>query len=125
MNKKPLIEESADPMFNSGIAYLKRIDEAIRILHKKMDDNAPIKMMLNPLDSLYLEIAGRLRVSKLKDDIKEADKLKQYINTCKINPVYTNFLTAFEHLMVSAHRHKLIMPDKEGVDTAFQEMFKR
>lgn len=111
-----------EPEFNSGIAYLKRIDELIKHIEKtfiiKNYDNC-----VSTLHLLYIEVSPRM-TQEDKDNFKSLKKFIYYSNNQKSyfknDKKYNEdkILELWECLNLIVHKLKLIMPDKKDINAS-------
>lgn len=115
-------KEVKEPEFNSGIAYLERIDNLIRQCHNANVEGDYSKFF-STLTSLFTEIDPRM----IDDDVTTSELLEKncfkLVSNISPDPSYNHLflrnklLSWFRFLNRTAHKLKLIMPDKgSGAD---------
>lgn len=103
-NNKELGVNKREPLFNSALAYLERIDLLIRECHKTYyHDN--LEKFKKAVVCLYLELKPRMNTESISAWNNEGDPIKN-----------------FEMLLKFAHDNGLIIPDKKtGIDAVMSD----
>lgn len=94
--------------FNSGIAYLKRLDSIIKVYHMSYSDN-DADSVFRAVDSLYCELDPRMEKHELQLHYKLRINAKNSLRKNDLEPLREWFL----HLNRFAHSQKLIMRDAD------------
>lgn len=122
--------DQSQPLFNSGIAYLIRIDELIKTAHVDYRQSS-YESMYKTLESFHVELAFRM----IKQDQEVFNKSVELKKKCKVINIETKYITDkstkyntnalmdwFMFLCNTAHKLNLIMPDKPSELTSVDYM---